>query len=317
LNLLGNQFTRLTVISEGGRDKHNKILWIVRCSCFAGTIKSVEQGSLRSGATKSCGCLKKENFYKLITKHGLANHPLYGTWHNMIKRCTNPEDRKYHRYGARGIYVCEEWKDVGKFIEWAGEEGLREDLTLNRIDNDGPYSPENCNWATKEEQANNTSQTYKVTFNGIEYQSFALMVKANSDLEIDVVYNRHFCHGWDLERALKEPKVRNRTNTHIYQGKEYTTKELAELTIISYETLRHRLQGGWGIERALTQPIDVKIFPSSKYDYEGKLYSFRKLVKTFSKFSENTVKYRLEVLKWDLEKALHHPQVHAGPKKRT
>ena len=108
--------------------------------------------SVRTGQTKSCGCLKAKS---KIT-HGLTYNKFYKTWHNMTQRCTNPNHKAYKHYGGRGIIVCEEWLDVRNFVAWAEATYPNiEDATLDRIDNDKGYSPENCTWSDKTTQAIN------------------------------------------------------------------------------------------------------------------------------------------------------------------
>ena len=104
---------------------------------------------IKSGNTKSCGCLRGD-------AHGLTSHKFYNTWKHMVDRCTNPNHKAYKDYGARGITVCEEWVDVRNFITWAEETYPHiEGISLDRIDNDGGYSPENCTWSDKTTQCIN------------------------------------------------------------------------------------------------------------------------------------------------------------------
>ena len=106
--------------------------------------------SIKRGYTKSCGCLRKS----LRKTHGLSSHKFYHTWDNMMKRCYNPKNKDYYNYGGRGIIVCEEWLDIRNFIDWVEKTNI-EGYTLDRIDNDKGYSPDNCRWADKTTQVMN------------------------------------------------------------------------------------------------------------------------------------------------------------------
>ena len=161
-SLVGMKFERLKVVEQIDdhkmpSGKQSKYL----CKCDCGNEKKIQGRSLKSGNTRSCGCLNTET----ITKHGLGNHQLYGVWNSMIQRCINPKATGYIHWGGRGIVVCEEW--IGSFIrfyEWSLANGYKDGLDIDRINNDGNYEATNCRFVTRQEnnlnkriQSNNTS----------------------------------------------------------------------------------------------------------------------------------------------------------------
>lgn len=161
VKIIGERFERLIVISEPFIKKGRSHV-IVCCDC--GTEKIISVNSLKSGNTKSCGCLRRDGFIKRSTRHGQSGSRLYGIWKTMIQRCTNVNSTAYPRYGGRGIIVCESWKDFIHFQTWARSNGYQDDLTIDRLDNDKDYDPQNCRWATYQQQninrgffTNNTS----------------------------------------------------------------------------------------------------------------------------------------------------------------
>lgn len=149
IDLTGQHLGRWTVIEYAG-NTHNGAWWKCRCDC--GTVRIVNGRKLRDGTSKSCGCLRRE----LMSKHGASNTRLYGIWTNMKGRCNNPNAEGYKDYGGRGIQVCDEWAhDFSVFQEWAMSHGYQESLSIDRVDVDGNYCPENCRWASMKEQQNN------------------------------------------------------------------------------------------------------------------------------------------------------------------
>lgn len=149
----GQRFGKLTIVEQVGKDKYYRKLYLCKCDCGNTTI--VNENKLKTGNTKSCGCLKKER----LTKHGLSKTKLYNVYQQMIERCYNPNCKNYKKYGANGITVCPEWHEKDKgfiaFYNWAIDSGYKEGLTIDRINGKGNYEPSNCRWATYEQQNTN------------------------------------------------------------------------------------------------------------------------------------------------------------------
>lgn len=137
-----------------------------KCSCGKYKISNIK--NIRKGKSKSCGCLRAELQTKKLTIHGLKNHRIYIIWKNMNQRCSNPNHPNYHRYGGRGVSVCYEWIHNPKmFYDWSITNGYKDNLTIDRMNNDGNYSPENCRWTTQIEQGRNKSSNHLITHDGI------------------------------------------------------------------------------------------------------------------------------------------------------
>lgn len=164
-DLTGKKFGRWEVLEKAERATTQ--LWLCKCEC--GTIRKVSHTSLINGTSLSCGCYHKENLAKRLTTHGCSKTRLYSIYHNIKSRCYNKNNNRYSDYGGRGISVCSEWlSSFDKFKDWAFENGYEDGLTIDRIDNDGPYSPDNCRWSNLETQVNNKRKTIYFEFFGIK-----------------------------------------------------------------------------------------------------------------------------------------------------
>ena len=206
IDLTGKKFHRLTVLrrDETSNTKHSK--WICRCDC--GKVCSVAGGNLQNGHTKSCGCLSSEVTAarnRANATHGDTNTRLYRSWCSMWTRCTDPKCASYCRYGGRGIKVCEEWRDYFKFREWALSVGYdyNANLTIDRIDPDGDYCPENCRFLTQQQQNATKRNAVRISYNG---KTQCLKEWAREyNIAYLTLYQRLTTLGWGFEKALTTP----------------------------------------------------------------------------------------------------------------
>lgn len=207
-DLTGQKFGRLTVLREAGHPRSGIYLWECVCDCEAHTHIILEGGKLKSGNTKSCGCLNREKIIKRNKENALyhpKNQKIFGRWVGMKDRCYNPNHKKFQYYGGKGIRICDEWlNNYSAFEDWSLNNGFSDELTIDRIDSDKDYSPDNCRWVTWEVQHNNTSRNKYLTYKG-RTQSLSDWCK-----ELGLNYGRtkarlNACH-WTVEEAFESGK---------------------------------------------------------------------------------------------------------------
>lgn len=172
-DLIGKRYGRLTVIGRAYDQKcktKRSRMWLCRCDCGNEVVKPTHD--LNRGHAKSCGCWRKEHMEEFTEKlagrvtHGMSRERIFRIWSGMIKRCEDPSCKAYKNYGGRGIKVCDEWHSLDSFVDWAHKNGYAEDRSIDRIDNDSSYGPDNCRWADILTQANNKRNNVFITYNG-------------------------------------------------------------------------------------------------------------------------------------------------------
>ena len=194
----GNKYGRLTVIERVKNDKAGNAKW--RCMCECGKVVDVLALNLRKGTTQSCGCLNIERAKEANTTHGHYYKPIYGVWRNIKDRCYNHNNKSYGDYGGRGITVCAEWQDFQVFYDWAMSHGYNHNLTIDRIDNNNGYSPDNCRLVDMKTQSNNRRSNHLVTYKG-KTQTISQWAD-ELGIKYDTLLTRISKYHWNIERAL-------------------------------------------------------------------------------------------------------------------
>ena len=215
-DFLGKRFGRLTVISKADPIKEGssgRLRPAVLCKCDCGKEKVVRIMCLKRGSCVSCGCLARDNASKRLLKHGMTHTRLFSIWDGMLDRCYHSYSIMYKNYGGRGISICDEWlKDFINFYHWAIDNGYEDDLTIDRINNDGNYEPSNCRWATYKEQARNKRNNHTLTFNG-ETKTISEWAETIG-IPASTLGNRIY-KGMPIERALTMPhQIEKRNNRY-------------------------------------------------------------------------------------------------------
>ena len=167
-DITGQKFGRLTVIKRVPNQRVATTRWLCRCEC--GKIKEFDKNNLVNGHTASCGCYSREiitnNKYR--ESHGLSYTRIYHIWQSMKQRCYDKNVKEYKHYGLKNVSVCDEWMDFEVFYEWSKKSGYKHNLTIDRINCNGNYIPENCRWTTIKVQNRNKRNTVYLTKSGIK-----------------------------------------------------------------------------------------------------------------------------------------------------
>ena len=245
-DIIGTKYERLTVIGfEHAKSPSRNWKWIVKCEC--GNVKTFFPGDVRKGKVRSCGCLHNELAKERASKFRnpiAENKRLYNIYNNMKSRCFKPNDSRYKDYGGRGIAVCEEWAvSFDVFADWAKANGYRNDLTIERVDVNGDYCPENCEWIPLKEQAKNKRDTVWVEYKGerVKLQDLAEIAV----VQYDALHNR-ITKGWDVEEAITTPSANECVSLRARcdaKGIKYTT------------VLNRKNRLGWDEDAALNTPV--------------------------------------------------------------
>lgn len=203
-NLTGQKFGLLTVIGLAETETR-KTYWVCKCDC--GNMKTVRSDSLLCGAIKSCGCIKRKQDEVNLTKnhrHKMSGTRIYSEWQGMKGRCYNKGSARYADWGGRGIKVCEQWRNsFESFYTWAMANGYQDNLTIDRIDNNGNYCPENCRWVGQQEQCRNRRSNINITIGNstrtlmewceifqVDYTNVNARYHRNKNATIDYLFNR-------------------------------------------------------------------------------------------------------------------------------
>lgn len=209
IDITGNRYGRLVVLEKAKTEKNGVAIW--KCLCDCGNITYVRGSNLKWGAVKSCGCLRK---LSRTATHKMSKTRLYHTWASIKSRCYYAGHKSYNNYGGRGITMCDEWANSSEaFIKWALSSGYADDMTIERIDVNGNYTPENCKWIPAKDQAKNRRSCRVYTYNGKTQN----LTNWCNELQLPYknIHNRLVKLGWSFERAISEPihiDKRNKSN---------------------------------------------------------------------------------------------------------
>lgn len=288
---VGDKVGRLTILRDySERTSSGRMQRFMDVVCDCGTPRKVLYANLiKPGHTTSCGCVQKEVRSAAMVTHGhTKGHrtQTYRAWEAMKYRVSNPSSKDYENYGGRGIKVCDRWLEKGagfpNFLADMGE--CPETYSIDRIDVNGNYTPENCRWADIMTQAYNKQNTYRVSYKG---EQVTIRDLSNlTGISYDTLYARIHDKGWSVEKAVETSLIK--AVQYEYQGKMYTITELAELSGIQRGTIQRRLKTGQSLEVILTPPTRGK-----QYEYKGQSLTVTELSRLYG-IHKNTLQQRLD-----------------------
>jgi hypothetical protein len=301
-NLQGRVFGRWTVI--GPPERRDGAIWSP-CRCECGTARDVRGYTLTGGKSHSCGCLIGEASVRTRTTHGMATKdgraPEYQVWAGMKNRCSDPTSDRWHRYGGRGIRVCDRWWN--SFESFYADMGPRPgpDYQIDREDNDGNYEPGNCRWVTRVVNANNREASRIIEFGG---RSLTITQWARETGLARQALETRLDAGWTVERALTEPSgaLHGLTVMLEHDGQTLPLQQWAKLVGVAGTTIHNRLRAGWSVERALTTPADRV----RRIEWNGESRTVAEWSKVLG-ISKGVLHARLGQMGWPVEKAFTTP----------
>jgi hypothetical protein len=218
---IGDTFGKLTVLKIYLKYNGKRNNTFLLCKCNCGVIKEYPRSNIVRKHTKSCGCINKERLKikPIRITHNLSKTKLFKIWKGMRKRCNNKKDKNYHNYGFRGIKVCDEWNQFINFYNWSIENGYQENLSIDRINNNGNYEPLNCRWTNNIIQGNNKSNNHLITlFN--ETKTLSEWIRDDrTKIDNPVTFCTRLSRGWNKNDALLIPPIKNKDNNNRHKSK--------------------------------------------------------------------------------------------------